>query len=42
MWDGWALGSGELAGGGGTWRKDLMDYYAIIIGAGDSTSAKPV
>ena len=34
--------SGELAGGVGTLKEDLMGYYAIIITAGDSTSAKEV
>lgn len=34
--------SAELAGGVGTLKADLMDYYAIIITAGDSTSAKAV
>lgn len=38
----WASMSGELAGGVGTLKEDLMDYYAIIITAGDSSSAKAV
>lgn len=39
----WASMSGELAGGqAGALKEDLMDYYAIIITAGDSTSAKEV
>lgn len=34
----WAWVSGELPGQVGTLRKGLMDYYAVIMDAGDSTS----
>lgn len=33
----WAFVSGGLAGGGGTLRKDLMGYYAIIIMPGSTS-----